>query len=200
MRDVVIYTQRVEVQEHYQERRDCADQRVADFLYKCGYLPIPVPNRMELADDVLSTLHPKGIVLTGGNSLAKYGGNAPERDLMDETLIRLSLSYNIPVYGLCRGMQSLLDYFGCKLSKVNGHVAVRHKIYGNGKERNVNSFHNFAAVSLESDDLVAEYHSDDGVIEMVRHAIHPMVGVMWHPEREKDFSEQDIQCIVELFK
>ena len=118
----VIYTQRVEIIEEYGERRDCADQRIADFISACGFVPIPVPNRKELAKEILLNLNPSGIILTGGNSLMRYGGNAPERDEMDKALIELSINYRIPLYGFCRGMQSILDYFGNELINVQGHV------------------------------------------------------------------------------
>ena len=83
----VLYTQRVEVVKSYGERRDCADQNIARFLDACGFLPLPVPNVKELAEKMILELKPAGIVFTGGNSLTKYGGDAPERD---ETLLLLS--------------------------------------------------------------------------------------------------------------
>ena len=76
----VIFTQRVEIIESYNERRDCADQRIAEFIKECGFLPIPIPNNPDILNDAISQIEPCGIILTGGNSLVKYGGNAPERD------------------------------------------------------------------------------------------------------------------------
>ena len=34
------------------------------------------------------------------------------------------------MYGFCRGMQSILDYFGQELIPVSDHVAVVHNLYG----------------------------------------------------------------------
>ena len=84
-------------------------------------------------------LKPAGIVFTGGNSLVKYGGDAPERDETEYAMLKLALEYDIPVYGFCRGMQTILDFYGCELSTVTGHVAVRHDIDGMLGKRNVNS-------------------------------------------------------------
>lgn len=67
----VIYTQRVEIVDAYEERRDCADQRIADFIRECGFLPLPLPNKRELAAEMVSSIKPAGIILTGGNSLEK---------------------------------------------------------------------------------------------------------------------------------
>ena len=197
---VVIYTQRVEVIESYQERRDCADQRIADFINACGFLPLSVPNRADLAEQIIKTLRPTGIILTGGNSLTAYGGNAPERDAMDNALIELAVKNKIPLYGFCRGMQSILSYFGNKLVNVNGHVAVRHMIQTDQECYEVNSYHNQACEGLkEGGELRIMAQTSDGVIEAVRHERFPIVGIMWHPERETSYMQKDINMVKELF-
>lgn len=195
---VVLYTQRVEVIESYRERRDCADQNIPHFIEKCGYLPIPMPNIKEIAEKMIEQTHPSGIVLTGGNSLTKYGGDAPERDEMEKMILDISQQKDIAVYGFCRGMQVILDYFGCELGQVQGHVAVRHKVFGALGELEVNSFHNQACCSVKSP-LEVLAQTDDGVIEAVRHKDKRILGTMWHPERERLSSIPDIQRIQELF-
>ncbi|MCH5258152.1 MAG: gamma-glutamyl-gamma-aminobutyrate hydrolase family protein [Lachnospiraceae bacterium] len=192
----VIYTQRVEVVEAYQERRDCADQRIADFIYACGFLPIPVPNKSDLAEAIIQELQPAGIILTGGNSLVMYGGNAPERDSMDSALIELAIQNRIPLYGFCRGMQSILSYFGNDLTNVEGHVAVRHTVIAKDDSYEVNSYHNQACVKLKDGcGLLATAWTEDGVIEAIRHENLPIVGTMWHPEREEVFTSRDIEKV-----
>lgn len=196
----VIYTQRVEIIESYQEKRDCADQRIADFISKCGFLPIPVPNKSELAVEIINSINPVGIILTGGNSLEKYGGNAPERDAMDKVLLEIAIKENIPLFGFCRGMQSILDYFGNRLVNVKEHVTVRHMVCEGTEKYEVNSYHNQACIQLEKNcDLKVTAQAEDGVIESVRHESLPIMGTMWHPERESDFSQKDIQRVKELF-
>ncbi|NBH82482.1 hypothetical protein D7X88_05025 [bacterium C-53] len=196
----IIYTQRVEIVDSYQERRDCADQRIAEFINACGFLPIPVPNRSELAEEIIMNLKPSGIVLTGGNSLVAYGGNAAERDAMDKKLIELAINNTIPLYGFCRGMQSILDYFGNQLIDVEGHVAVRHLVQERLGGYEVNSYHNQACVCLKSDcGLYVTAQSADGVIEAICHEKLPMIGTMWHPEREVHFSSEDIIRVKKIF-
>lgn len=195
---IVLYTQRVEIMESYGERRDCADQNIPRFIEACGYLPIPVSNVPGIAGKMAEQMQPVGIVLTGGNSLVKYGGDAPERDEVEKELLILSLRYHIPVYGFCRGMQVILDYFGCELEQVRGHVAVRHKIFGALGVLEVNSFHNQACYKVK-DPLEVLAQTQDGVIEAVRHKEKRILGTMWHPEREKPFPILDIQQIQELF-
>lgn len=197
---IVFFTQRVESVESYNERRDCADQRISRFIKECGYLPLPVPNDPDLAKELFLEVCPKAIVLTGGNSLVKYGGNAPERDQTDRVLIQLAENKRTPIYGFCRGMQSILDYFGNELVDVSGHVAVRHVIGGLEEDREVNSYHNQACVELRSTQLESIMKSTDGVIEMIRHKSLPMVGTMWHPERNNPFDDKDIKMLKKLIE
>ena len=196
----IIFTQRVEVIESYNERRDCADQRIADYIFKCGFLPIPVPNNVEIIDAILQNIRIDGIVLTGGNSLTVYGGNASERDAADHKLIEEGIKRKIPIYGFCRGMQSILHYFGNELVQVQGHVAIRHDVEGKIGRVVVNSYHNQACMNLaKGSGLEVLALAEDGVIEAVRHKEYPIIATMWHPEREVEYSEQDMDRMKELF-
>lgn len=196
----VVYTQRVEVIERYQERRDCADQRIADFINACGFLPIPLPNRAELAEQMMEAIRPAGIILTGGNSLTAYGGNAPERDAMDRMLIAIAIRDEIPLYGFCRGMQSILAYYGNELVNMGGHVAVRHFVHAGQEDYEVNSYHNQVCRELkEKCGLLITAQTADGVVEAVRHEKLPIIGTMWHPEREENFVRRDMDRVRELF-
>lgn len=199
MDNIVLFTQRVEIVESYNERRDCADQRIAKFIRACGFLPVPISNNKELALELVLALQPSGIILTGGNSLVKYGGNAPERDDMDRALIDQAVNRRIPLYGFCRGMQSILHYFGNDLEQVEGHVAVKHKINGKENEIEVNSYHNQGCTELSSTELEVVMRSGDGVIEKIIHKESPILGTMWHPERENPFKELDICMVKKLF-
>ena len=151
---IILYTQRVEIVSGYGERRDCADQNIARFIEACGYLPVPVPNILSITKYMVEQLRPVGLVLTGGNSLTKYGGDAPERDQVERELLKLALHFDIPVYGFCRGMQVIADYFGCELEQVQGHVAVRHEVHGKLGVMEVNSFHNQACYKAVSSLMV----------------------------------------------
>lgn len=195
---IVLYTQRVEVIEGYGERWDCADQNIPRFIEACGYLPIPLPNIKSIAAKMVEQMQPEGIILTGGNSLVKYGGNAPERDETEKSILHIALERDIPVYGFCRGMQVILNYFGCELEQVQEHVAVRHRIFGKLGELEVNSFHNQACCHIKSPlEVLAE--TEEGVIEAVRHKEKHILGTMWHPERENPFQLLDIQRVQLLF-
>lgn len=195
--EVVVYTQRVEIIDSYKERRDCTDQNIPKLIGECGYLSIPLPNISEMLEEMIKYLRPCGIILTGGNSLVKYGGMAPERDRTDQTLIRIALQENIPLYGICRGMQSIMDYFGCDLENVGNHVAVRHKVEGEFC-REVNSYHNQAARVVKPP-LIPAALAEDGIVEAVRHEDKAIYGTMWHPEREVPYNRIDIDMIKNFF-
>lgn len=200
MSNIIVYTQRVEIIESYNERRDCADQRIADFLSYCGFIPIPLPNNPIIVDKIINIINPCGIVLTGGNSLVKYGGNAPEKDETDKKLISIAIDKNIPLLGFCRGMQSILDYFGDELVKVDGHVAIKHMIINEHNEsRLVNSYHNYACINNTSKLIKPLFKTNDGVIETIKHIKYPLIGIMWHPEREANYSKEDIELFKDLF-
>lgn len=196
---IVLYTQRVEIVESYGERRDCADQNIPRLIETCGYMPVPIPNIKDIAEKMIEQMQPSGIILTGGNSLFKYGGDAPERDEAENRILDVSLERDIPVYGFCRGMQVILDYFDCELEQVQGHVAVKHKLLGTLGEFEVNSFHNQACYKV-NDSLELLAQTQDGVIEAVRHKGKRIFGTMWHPERESPFRISDIQQIQKLFE
>ncbi|RKI43914.1 hypothetical protein D7V86_02025 [bacterium D16-51] len=195
---VVLYTQRVEVVESYEERRDCADQKIAEFICACGFLPVPLPNIREIVVKIFRELKPSGIVLTGGNSLVKYGGNAPERDEMEWELIKLSIKNEIPVYGFCRGMQVVLDYFNCDLEEIPGHVIAKHKLRGIWEGEEVNSFHNQACMQVK-EPLQKLAWTEDGIVEAVACKKYRILGTMWHPERNQPFRQEDIARVKAVF-
>ena len=180
----IVFTQRVEVIESYGERRDCADQHIADFLYACGCLPVPIPNRPEIVDAFLDGIKPDGIFFSGGNDLASYGGNAPERDETERLLIKYAEVQNVPLFGICRGLQMIATYYGASLERVERHVRVDHRVRGKIKRDAVNSFHGMGIRKVVYP-LEKLCRSDDGVVEAIQHEKFKIAAVMWHPERVK---------------
>lgn len=198
----IIYTQRIEVVESYGERRDCADVEIAKLIWECGFLPVPVNNIPEKVQVFLEQIEPDGILLTGGNDLSKYGGNAPERDETEKKIIAYGIKREIPVYGFCRGMQVIADYFDVELTKIENHIAVRHRLEGNDSwnGRIVNSFHRMAIKDTTNRLLSIEARAEDGVIEAISVKNRKIYGTMWHPERECPHKEEDMRFIKQLFE
>lgn len=194
----VYLSQRVSIVDSYCERRDALDQRWANFLEMAGAIGWPMPNNPDVVTKMLSERPPDAIVLTGGNSLVADGGNAPERDKTDQLLLKWAIANGIPVVGVCRGMQSIIHYFGGILSAVTGHVGCYHEITGIFKRR-VNSYHTLASKQLPPQ-LRAVATATDGVVEAIAHQTMPITGIMWHPEREDIFERNDIDFFINILE
>ena len=172
-----------------EERRDSYSQEWSDLAQACNFLPIFIPNNINLAKKMIMEIKPEAIILTGGNDLVEYGGTALERDIVEKYMIDYAEKNNIPLLGVCRGMQMILNYYGIRLEKVNGHVRTNH-VLTNDVE--VNSFHNWAAKNGNEIIKVIE-RSEDGCIEEIEHVLHCNIhGIMWHPERYKPFRDGDL--------
>ena len=196
MRKIIALTQRVESIKDIGERRDALSQEWTILAEICGFLPLLLPNRLATVKELLKTQRPNGFLLTGGNDLAAYGGDAPERDEVERFLIRTAVEKRVPVLGVCRGMQMILDYFGAPLQRIEEHVRVEHPL-SNGDR--VNSFHSWGTAACDFP-LIPTAWSADGVLEAVRHENFSWIrGIMWHPERYYPLRTGDIQLIKEVF-
>jgi N5-(cytidine 5'-diphosphoramidyl)-L-glutamine hydrolase len=184
-------TQRISVVPAYGERRDCLDQSWTKFLAACGLLPVLLPNVIEVALALCEGTGIAGLVLTGGNDLAALGGDAPERDAVENALLDLAERHRLPVVGVCRGMQVIQQRFAIPLRRVEGHVTQRQVIRINGEPKEVNSYHHFAAFDTRPP-LDVWAVAEDGVVKAIRHSAQPMTGIMWHPERSAPFSPADV--------
>jgi N5-(cytidine 5'-diphosphoramidyl)-L-glutamine hydrolase len=195
---VVAITQRVSVIPEYGERRDCLDQAWTKFLFACGLLPVLLPNVTEAALALFDRAGVAGLVLTGGNDLAALGGDAHERDAVEHALLNLAVQRELPVLGICRGMQVIQERFAIPLRRVDGHVTQRQVIRINGEPKEVNSYHHFAALDSRPP-LDVWAVAADGAIKAIRHAAQPITGIMWHPERTHPYSPTDIALFRQVF-
>ncbi len=184
----ILISQRVVVDPVTSERRDALDQRWWPFLAAVGVLATPVPNHLETAKMLLYQSKWDGVLLTGGNDLGAYGGDAPERDAVEQLLLNSFLG---PIAGVCRGMQHLVVHAGGSLHPVAGHISARHGILERTGEREVNSYHGWGIASLPTT-LRPIAHSDDGTVEAIASTERPWSGILWHPEREPRAAVEDI--------
>lgn len=187
-------TLRVEHVEKFNEKRDAISHDWVKFLEISNAFPIFIPNTLKDTKHFLKTMNLDGIILSGGDNK----GDDIERDNTEKEIIELSIKENIPILGICRGMQVLNDFFGGSivLSNDSEHVAKHHEIKltdTNSKEIfqtekiKVNSFHNnlIKKETLGNDLCIFAVSETDNTIEGFYHQTLPIVGVMWHPEREK---------------
>lgn len=193
----VAITQRVDVIAERGERRDALDQRWHPFLAACGLMALPLPNHADTAKSLLASTPVAGIILSGGNDLARFGGDVPERDATEAMALDFATHKNLPIVGVCRGLQFLADQHKAALQSISGHVDVRHSIkLAAGGTRSVNSYHRYGILTAPAGWQALATAPDGSVEWIMKEKMH---GIMWHPEREKTPAPEDIALFREIF-
>lgn len=172
-------------------------------VIRAGGIPVILDQYEDEA--VLRTLLPRldGILFTGGVDInprlygeeidPKCGEIADVRDAFEQKLMAVVEASDIPVLGICRGIQSINVLSGGSLHQhIDNHQSVRHgvsvvegtrlhSIIGK-TEINSNSFHH-QCVKVPAPGMVVTAHAEDGTIEAIeRPGERFFVGVQWHPE------------------
>lgn len=194
----IAVTQRVAIDEATGERRDCLDRKWTGFLLEAGLIPILIPNDRAAIELIAEGVELCGALLTGGNSLGAYGGDAPDRDAAEKFLLEYCVLRGLPIAGICRGMQFIQHYFEVPLIQIDGHVATKHSVTVGGARREVNSYHRWGTRDT-ADCLEVVANAPDGIVEAVRHRTLPIEAAMWHPERFEPFAAEDIRWFKRLF-
>ena len=183
---------------------------------QAGAVPVLLPSSPEVAAELLDRLD--GLVLSGGGDIdpALHAGGkhesvymvTPERDRFEIELVRRALERaDLPVLGICRGMQVLNVALGGDLElhlpdvrgeQVAHRLAPREPTYhdvqvesGSVLERiyektqfPVCSWHHQEVRKLGRG-LRPIARAADGVVEGLVHDGHPFaLGVQWHPEMQ----------------
>lgn len=181
-----------------------------------GGVPVLLPNpfdedKLKAALDMVDGLYLPGGVdvdphLYGEEPLAGMGSFDPDWDAVDVVLAQAALERNMPILGICRGMQVLNVAAGGTLyqdipSQVPGALkhsqkgprwAASHAVELDGESRlaktlgatelRINSYHH-QAVKDVAPGFRSVANAPDGVIEAIESTQHRYaVGVQWHPE------------------
>ena len=189
-------------------------------VLEAGGVPIvlPLTDAPEVLAELVSSC--SGILVTGGQDVSPelYGEHGAEiaalcgelcaaRDKMESVLIPLAVRDDVPMLGICRGIQSLnvalggtlwqdlpsqhpsdiehhmnppYDAFGHNVSLVPGTPLA--SLFAGQTEIAVNSYHH-QAVREPAAGLEVMAVAPDGVIEaLYRPASHFLWAVQWHPE------------------
>jgi len=184
---------RVENVQKYNEKRDTISHDWTKFLTKINSYPILIPNGIENIQNFLERFSLNEIILSGGDNIGEF----PERDKTEIDILKYAIKNRIPVLGVCRGMQIINTFFGGKVirSKSEDHVAKPHIIsfLNNncfnklGTKITVNSFHNNLILKDNlGQDLEKFAIANDNTVEGIFHKTFPIIGVMWHPERDNN--------------
>ena len=185
-----------------------------------GGVPVVIPPVAD-ADTIVNTLERlDGLILSGGGDINPlWTGEEPsqrlhginqERDLPELMITRLAYNRQIPMLGICRGIQTLAVALGGKVEQdISDLTTVKHsqdadrsepthsvtltngsvlsRIYNRPASSNpttlhVNSFHH-QAVKDPGKRFRMVASSSDGIVEAMESSEYkPILGVQWHPE------------------
>ena len=196
-------------------------------VVEAGGVPVIIPPVADTAVIINTLQHLDGLILTGGgdhNPL--WMGEEPsprlhninrERDLAELMLVRLAFNRQIPMLGICRGIQTLAIALGGKVeqdieqqvkhsqdadrsepthsvSLVKGSTL--YNIYGSERIM-VNSFHH-QAVSQPGKRFRVIACSADNIIEAIESSEYKSIlGVQWHPEWLEEDGQKIFRWLVE---
>lgn len=189
-----------------------------DAVHRAGAMALllaPDPALVEDPDELLDRLD--GLVLAGGADISpdrygegphrQTGGIRPDRDAAELPLLEGALGRDLPVLGICRGLQLMVVAHGGRLlqhlPEVVGHDGHRPAPgrYGEhavttaegsrlravlGECVDVPSYHHQGVGDVGAG-LTATAWADDGTVEGVERSDRPFtLGVLWHPEAGDD--------------
>ena len=165
----------------------------------------------EAPDELLDLLD--GLILAGGSDIdpASYGARPhpetkttwPERDRFEIALGTRALERDMPVLGICRGMEmlnviqggTLNQHLGLELHRHTPGVFTDHRValepgslaarVVGSETTEVKSAHHQGVEEL-GEGVVVTGHADDGVAEAIELPEKSFaVGVLWHPEEDE---------------
>jgi putative glutamine amidotransferase len=177
---------------------------------RAGARALLVPPSLDAVEETLDALD--GVVFTGGSDLdpelygeephAETTGVVRLRDEAELALLRAALERDMPVLGICRGIQVLNVAMGGDLEQhLDGHrhdppgQFVRHdvdiergtRLASMLGERTTVMSHHHQGLKTLAPGLVETAHADDGLVEAVEAPERRFtVGVLWHPEASED--------------
>ncbi len=207
------------------------DATLRDRYYKqvvaAGGTPIIIPPVADKEVLVNTLQYLDGLILTGGgdHNPLWYGEDPSpklhninrERDLAEMMLTRLAYNRQIPMLGICRGIQTLAIALGGKVAQditakikhsqdadrsepthcvVVDKDSTLYNIYG-AEKIFVNSFHH-QAVSEPGEHFRTVAKSSDGIVEAIESSEYKSIlGVQWHPEWLEDEGGKIFKWLVE---
>lgn len=167
-------------------------------MFKEYDLDIRVYRNDTVTVDEIKNMHPDFILISPGPKAP--GSSGISKPLISE------FYKQIPVLGVCLGMQCINEVFGGKTVKAPEPVhGKRSDLFHDGKGlyRGIPSpfkaarYHSLI-IERNSDDLIETSWTSDGIIMSIRHREYPLFGVQYHPE--SFMTEYGTEIISEFLK
>lgn len=178
-------------------------------LREAGARPVILAPQDDWSDEEIAELD--GLVLTGGTDLdpAAWGEDAlptdmtpdPERDAFETALYRAARRNDVPVLGICRGLQIIVLAEGGALHRhlptdLPGHpvtgrrpTTVRAEVEAAsdlalalGTSAEVTAFHHQGVRAVSGDLRIVARHSSGLPLAVEAESGSSVLGVQWHPE------------------
>ena len=180
-------------------------RKYVECIYKAGGTPLILHDNVLLAEEYINIVH--GIMFVGGGDIAAHyffqeqdenaNGIDPERDAFELMICRLAYRKGIPIFGICRGCQTINVALGGDLiQNIQDHMnssegechpiklseeSILFRAFGEDRI-NVNSYHHQSCGVLAKGLRVTAI-SCDGIIEAFECDHTYINAVQFHPER-----------------